>query len=243
LPYDNWDTTLCWTWFRTQAHHTLHAQPNTILGPEFFAAFLSGDNPESMHGTWSLLLNMFDWELGRHFPISKNLSIRPFLGLKGGWIDQSIHIKYSNLIIDNITTTQFGNEHLKNNFWGIGPIGGLNTTWKVYNGNPHSLDLFGDFSMATMWGTWLCSDVYKNTLSKTTTVGMNDSSFGALMFRGFMGIEWEIDFNAGRSRLATKLGFEMQLWLDQLRLATFQLQRLHNDLSFQGITLNFRFDF
>lgn len=243
LEYDQWDTMLYWTRFHTDAKHSIPHKPNAIISPEFFAAFLSGNAPQSMRVKWSLFLNMFDWELGRSYWISNGLSLRPFLGVKGGWIDQSIHGQYDNLTINSVLTNNSGSEQLKNNFWGIGPVGGINTKWRVRNFGSHFFDFFGDFSAATMWGTWICSDVYKNTASQTSSVNMENSTLGALMFRGFMGIEWDVHFRAGKSHFSTKLGYETQLWLNQLRFATFQLQRLHGDLSLQGITFNCRFDF
>ncbi|NGX32247.1 MAG: hypothetical protein K1060chlam4_00288, partial [Candidatus Anoxychlamydiales bacterium] len=173
----------------------------------------------------------------------KGLFLRPFLGVKGGWINQSIHGQYFNLTIDSVLTNHSGSESLKNNFWGIGPLGGINTKWRILNFGSNFFDFFGDFSVATMWGTWSCSDVYKNTASQTSSVNMKNSTLGALMFRGFMGIEWNVNFHANKSHFATKLGYEMQIWLNQLRLATFQLQRLHGDLTLQGLTLNCRLDF
>ncbi|NGX51563.1 MAG: hypothetical protein K1060chlam2_01433 [Chlamydiae bacterium] len=244
LIYDQWDTVLYWTWFRTDAKHSLSSSPNVSLHPEFFAAFLSGDSPRSMSVDWSILFNMFDWELGRSYWVSENLSLRPFLGIKGGWINQSIDAHYHDLIIDLIfPTNHSGRERLKNNFWGVGPTGGINSKWRVYNFGSHFFDLFGDFSVATMWGQWTCNDVYKNTLPKKSTVNTKNSTLGALMFRGFMGIGWEADFHEGSSHFTAKLGYEMQFWLNQLRLATFQLQRLHGDLTLQGVTLHCRFDF
>ncbi|MFI5333555.1 MAG: Lpg1974 family pore-forming outer membrane protein [Chlamydiales bacterium] len=241
--YDAWDTALYWTRFHTDAKHTISSQPNTRIGPEFFAAFLSGDVPQSMRAKWSLDLNMFDGELGRNYRISKSLSMRPFLGLKGGWINQSIDANYFNLTINNVLTNNSGKEHLKNNFWGVGPLGGVNTKWNVGDFGSRFFNFFGDFSMATMWGNWNCGDVYKNTASKKSSVNTKNSTLGALMFRGFAGIGWDADLRAGRSRLALKLGYEMQLWLNQLRIATFQLQRLHSDLTLQGVTFNCRLDF
>ncbi|NGX33950.1 MAG: hypothetical protein K1060chlam1_00294 [Candidatus Anoxychlamydiales bacterium] len=243
LVYDQWDTALYWTWFHTDAKHMIPFTSNASITPEFFAAFLSGNTPQSMNVKWSLLLNMFDWELGRSYWISKGVSLRPFLGVKGGQINQSIHAQYFNLTIDQVLTNNSGGERLKNNFWGIGPLGGINTKWRVRNFGSNFLDFFGDFSLATMWGTWINSDVYENTASQTSSVNMKNSTLGALMFRGFMGIEWNVDFQASKSHFATKLGYEMQIWLNQLRLATFQLQRLHGDLTLQGVTLNCRFDF
>ncbi|MGH2640038.1 MAG: Lpg1974 family pore-forming outer membrane protein, partial [Rhabdochlamydiaceae bacterium] len=243
LIYDQWDTAFYWTWFRTDAKHTIPSQADTRIGPEFDAAFLSFDVPQSMSAHWSLDFNMFDWELGRSFRISKNLSFRPFVGLKGGWINQSIHARYFDLTINSVLTNKSGKEHLRNNFWGIGPLGGVNTKWSVRNFGSHSFNFFGDFSMAAMWGTWSCGDIYKNTIPKKYSVNTQNSSLGALMLRGFVGVGWDVDFHAGGSHFATKLGYEMQLWLDQLRIATFQLQRLHDDLTLQGVTFNCRFDF
>ena len=243
LVKDRWDTSLHWTWFHTNAKHTIPFKSNASITPEFFAAFLSDDTPRSMSVKWSLLFNMFDWELGQSYWISKKLFLRPFLGVKGGWINQSIHGQYFNLTINRVLTNHSGRESLKNNFWGIGPLGGINTKWRIRDFGSNFFDFFGDFSLATMWGKWICSDVYKNTASQTSSINMRNSVLGALMFRGFMGIELNVNFHSNKSHFTTKLGYEMQIWLNQLRLATFQLQRLHGDLTLQGLTLNCRLDF
>lgn len=244
LNYDQWDIALYWTYFRTDAKHRLSSKPGVSIGPEFFAALLSGDAPRSMSVKWSLLFNMFEWELGRSYWISNSLSLRPFIGLKGGWINQSIHAHYGDLIFLSIfPTDDSAKECLKNNFWGIGPLGGVNTKWRAYHFGSHAFDLLGDFSVATMWGTWVCSDLYKTSFSTTSSVNTKNSHLGALMFQGFLGVGWDVGLCSEKTRFSAKLGYEMQLWLNQLRIATFQLQRLHGDLTFMGVTLRCRFDF
>jgi hypothetical protein len=243
LSYDQWDTIFNWTWFRTSAEHNVQPQLLTIVNPEFFAAFLTTNDFISMSAQWSILFNIFDWELGRSFWISKRLSIRPFLGIKGGWINQSIHAQYYNLLINDWPSDNSGKELVKNNFWGMGPSGGINLKFVAGNFTNHFCSLFGDFSTAAMWGSWSGNDVYKNTLNVTASVNSNKSALGALMFRGFWGLGWDININKNKAHFTTKLGYEMQLWLNQLRIATFQLQRLHGDLTLQGVTFNCRFDF
>ncbi len=243
LAYDQWDSIFYWTWFKTDDTHSIPFNTDAEIIPELYAAFLSGDTPRSMSVKWTFFLNMFDWELGRSYWISKNLALRPFLGIKGGWINQLIHGQYFNLIINNIPTSNSGTERLKNNFWGAGPTGGINTKWRVGDFGFHCIDFFGDFSIATMWGSWLCKDFYKNTAGQTSSVNMKKAALGSLMFRGFLGLEWDLNFSSNKSRFSTRLGYEMQLWLNQLRFATFQLQRLHGDLTLQGVTFNCRFDF
>lgn len=251
LAHDQWDTALSWTWFRTDAKRAISFNPNATLGAEFLASFLSFalenndvlNISESMSVQWSLLFNMFDWELGRSYWVSRNLSLRPFVGLKGGWIHQSIDAKYFNLSIDSVSTPNVGTEHMKNNFWGIGPSGGINTKWRVRDFGTHFFDLFGDFSCAEMWGVWSNSDFYESTVPATSSVNTKNSSLGALMCRGFMGIGWDVDFRSNQSHFAAKLGYEMQIWFNQLRIATFQLQRLHQDLTLQGVTFNCQIDY
>lgn len=254
LEYDGWDTQLYWTWFRTEAHQSKKVSPEFIpigssvlvtaeIHPEFFAADLSSNDSQGAKIRWALLFNMFDWELGRSYWISKGVLLRPFIGLKGGWINQHIHLKYSNLIINSAPTVYSARENVKNDFWGIGPTGGVNTKWKLRNFGTHFPSLFGDFSAATLWGNWICNDVYKQTNGEKVSVHTRNSTLGALMFRGFMGLGWDVDFNKARSHFSTRLGYEMQLWVNQLRLSTSQLIRLHGDLTLQGATFNCRFDF
>lgn len=243
MAHDQWDTSLIWTYFRTSRRESIPFAEDTVISPEFFAAFLSGNRPRSYSAKWAILMNMFDWDLGRSYWVSPRLALRPFIGVKGGWIRQSIEGWYRNLTIDDVATDEMGHERIKNNFWGVGPLGGIDTTWRLGQFTHNAVDLFGDFSLANLWGTWTCNDTYTNTTDYKSTVSTKNSSLGALTFRGFMGLGWECDFDGGQKRLTTKLGYEMQIWFDQLRIATFQLQRLHGDLTLQGVTLNCRCDF
>lgn len=245
---DGWDSNFSWTWFQTKSTHSIVAGPYQTVSAEFFAAFLGnlkdgGDSILETKGHWTLLFNMFDLDLGRDFQVSRSLSIRPFLGLKGGYIHQPIKIDYSDIGEKDSEGHYSGQENLKNNFWGVGPSGGVNTVWMLSNFHSNFFNLSGDFSMATLWGNWVCSDVYTTSLGDSYTVAMKNSSLGALMFRGFLGMGWDAYFNHCRSCLSLKLGYEMQIWINQFRLSTLQLQRLHGDLTLQGITLKCAFEF
>ncbi|MEM1283728.1 MAG: Lpg1974 family pore-forming outer membrane protein, partial [Chlamydiota bacterium] len=170
LNCDQWKTAFYWTWFQTSNHKKIPFQDNARISPEFFAAFLSGNTPQNMSGKWSLLLNMFDWELGRECCVCKNFSVRPFVGIKGGWIHQTIKVKYGDLVIDNIPTDFSADEHLTNNFSGVGPLVGVNTKWKIGRFCSSSVSLIGDLSLATLFGSWSCDDFYENTVSQTSSV-------------------------------------------------------------------------
>jgi len=243
FAYDGWDASVYYTWFQTDATHKIPPTLSASISPEFFAAFLSGTPPQSMKVHWNLFFDMFDLELGCGYWVSERLSFRPFVGVKGGCISQSIFGHYNNLIVSGSPSGQSAREHVENNFWGAGPLGGVNTKWQLRRLGDHSLDFFGDFSMATLWGTWRCSDVYRTSVDTSSSVNTANSTLGALMFRGLMGFEWSVYFCKSASLFTARLGLEMQTWLNQLRIATFQLQRLHGDLTLQGASFNCRIDF
>jgi Legionella pneumophila major outer membrane protein precursor len=237
MEHDQWDTQLYWAWFRTSAASnipTVNALINTVY-LEFDGSFLHGDLflGKAASINWSLLFNMLDWELGRNCLITKALSMRPFIGIKGGCINQNILAKV-NLV------TSIGKERLENHFWGIGPSGGLNTAWTIGHVSSHSFNLFGDFSAATMWGNWHVKDVYHNG-SEVIPVKIDMTSLGSLMLRGFLGIGW--DTHTSGYRIAATLGYEMQIWFNQLRIPTVPQLPVHGDLTLQGGIFNARFDF
>ncbi len=238
MEYDQWDTQLYDSWFQTKAQKSIPDGPPALITtiiPEFFNGFINGDTARSASIKWDLDYNMFDWELGRSYWVSRGLSLRPFIGLKGGWINQTIHSRWD--LADFKAT-----EDLKNDFWGVGPSGGINTKWNLGSSSVSFLNLFGDFSAATMWGTWKCKDVYHNPLPTTISLNLEPMSLGSLMLRGFMGIGWDVDFNNG-SHFSTRAGFETQIWINQLRIPTLQQLLLHGDLTLQGGTFNCRLDF
>jgi hypothetical protein len=254
MRHDQWDTQFYYTWFHTQGNDRVSSRPGSVFSSytgNFYVdnptgIGISGISYQKARVRWMIQFDMLDWELGRSFWISKALSIRPFVGLKGGWIHQSIHTKWQtpspppNIVLIDFHTAR---ENLKNHFGGLGPCGGLDTKWDVFVRQNHTLSLFGDISGAIMWGHWTFGDVYKNDIGQEVVIKTSSFNSGASMLRTLMGFEWDAFFNRGRFHFSTKLGYEMQFWLDQLQYYSFDTGRLSNVLTLQGGTLEFRFDF
>ncbi|HSX03600.1 MAG TPA: Lpg1974 family pore-forming outer membrane protein [Rhabdochlamydiaceae bacterium] len=251
MMHDQWDTQAYYTWFKTTGKDHVSSLPgavhSTFLGNFYIdnqdGKGLSGPSYQEASIQWTIHFNMFDWELGRNFWVSNSLAIRPFVGVKGGWIDQSIHSKWQDPALSATLFFNTGTENLKNNFWGIGPAAGINTRWNLFNFGCHSFDLFGDFSGAIMWGHWTFGDLFKNDIDQVVSVDLNPIKSGASMLRTFMGFSWKAFFSQNRTQFSAKLGYEMQFWLDQLQFYSFVGGRLNNELTLQGGTLEFCFDF
>ncbi len=252
--YDFWDTKFTYTWFYTKGKDQVNSSAGTVHS-SYTGGFLidnttgvgiSGPAYQAAKIAWKIRFNIFDWELGRKYQATKSLSFRPFLGLKGGWINQSINSSWFNPDLTTFVGAEpfsVGYENLKNDFWGIGPSFGVDSKWCLYSGTSNSLNLFGNLSGALMYGHWKFKDVYQNDIGQKINVGSSPISGGATMGRLVMGLGWDVHLYKGRYLLSSKIGYEAQCWLDQLQYYSFTGGRLVNELTLQGGTLEFTFAF
>lgn len=246
--HDCWDTKFFYTWFHTKGTDDISSQMgavhSTFLGNFYInnadGGGLSGPSYEKASIDWTIHFNIFDWQLSRNYRTCKALFLRPFIGIKGGWIDQSIHSKWENPDVFSNVFFSIGKECIENNFWGIGPAVGINTQWNLFC---NELYLFYDFSGAVMWGHWSFNDIFQNDFPTQVVVDLQDINSGASMVRTFMGFGLDINFCKNQYRLSTKLGYEMQFWLDQLQFYSFTGGRLVNLLTLQGGTFELCLDF
>ena len=238
---DQWDTQLVYTWFRSDGKENV-GSTGDIHSP-FLGNFYIGnadgskDSGPGYHNAnirWTILFHMFDLELGRKFFESSPLSFRPFLGIKGGWINQSINSTWQNPTSGSFTSAT---ENLKNNFWGLGPSFGLNSRWQWWSLGNHLFNLFADFSGAMMYGHWTFNDRYLNNGGAEVSIASSDISGGATMFRIFSGLGWKT------SSVSMRCGYEVQVWLDQLRFYSLNMGRLNTPLTFQGVAFDLQVTF
>lgn len=251
IKHDRWDTKIFYTQFYTKGKDHVSKSPGSIHST-FLGNFyvdnpegrgITGPSYESAILSWRIHFNMFEWELGRNFWVSKSLALRPFIGIKGGWIHQFIHSKWQN---PNLPASEFFNigiENLKNNFWGLGPEAGINTKWVLFSSQSQFFSIIADISGTIMGGHWSFSDTYKNNVFQEISINSQSINNGASMFRVVTGLEWNAILKQDLYQFSIKLGYEMQFWLNQLQYYSFTGGRLDNQLTLQGGTLGVCFDF
>ena len=251
MEHDQWDAQGYFTWFKTEGHDQASGGPGSVFSSFLGNFYVNNSSGAGLSGVayqrasidWTIDFNMFDAELGRKYWVSQALSVRPFVGLKGGWIHQSIDTKWVTPEVPAPVIFGVGKEDLKNDYWGIGPSGGMSLGWNLAERSYGSFDLFGDFSGAVMWGRWSFGDEYENDRGSRVAIDFSPIESASAMLRSLMGLSWDAYFNGGRSHFTAKLGYEMQFWLNQLQFYSFETGRLSNPLTLQGGTLEFRFDF
>lgn len=246
MEHDQWDTQIYYTWFAT---HTAGQIPSGSgnIEPGFVGSVIAavGDF-QTAQMSWKIHLNIFDWDLGRNFLVSKELRFRPFIGVKWGWINQTIHSRWQNpdfLFFNIFNILLSANENLKNNFFGGGPKGGVNGKWVLGNIRCHSFSFFGDFGAAYMWGNWKIRDKYIDSLLTTVTTTVGHRNFGSLVLQAMMGIGWDFNFSNDQTHFGLKLGYEIEDWFNHYQILTHPTGTHSNDLILQGLTADFRLDF
>jgi hypothetical protein len=233
MHHDQWDTQFTYTWFQAQAND--HASGSVTSG--FLAARLSLLEPfQKGKIDFNLHYNMFDWDLGRSFLVSKSLSFRPFIGAKAGWINQRLRAKWTS-------PDYFAFEKVKNNFRGGGPKGGVDSQWILGNIERHVFSLKGTLAAAYLWGSWTLRDQFIDVFSTKTSIPMGRRNFGSLMLQTLMGFGWDFDFDKERSHFALNVSYEIQDWLNHFQVFSNASGTQNADLILQGLTVDVRFDF
>lgn len=253
LSPEQWDSVIYFTSYRTKAVNQVSA-PGQVYAPyigNFFQNNTNGKNNGPFYNAsnlrWTIDYKIFDLELGRSFMIDNILTLRPFVGLKGGTINQRINTGWQgpNTLVAKvpvpITSFNAATENLTNYFTGIGPSFGLNTTWPIVKFSQGSFNLVGDFSAAFLWGLWRFSDRYQTDGPYAVTVTVDDVNGAAPMTRAYVGLEWIRSFS--EKAITLSLGYEAQIWFDQIQFNSLNSGRLNDIMSLQGCVLNFSVNF
>jgi len=242
MDHDQWDSDIYYTWFRTRNSSAIGAtdtQENFITHDLLNNGFPLGIREHKIS------FNMIDWELGRAHFVSKSLALRPHIGLKGGWINQDVSqaTEYS---------TSSSSLKITNDFWGIGTSGGVNTSWMLGNLDSHRFSLMGDFAGALMYGHF--DNAYKidalanaTATTTTTTIRSLNRNLAVPMLQAMLALGWDTEFYDNQCHFGFKVGYEFQYWFRQNQMLAVSgntgFIRLSDDLSLQGLTIDFRFDF
>jgi hypothetical protein len=190
---------------------------------------LSGPKYRYAKMKWNISMNIIDYEFGTSYNATNSIVFSPFIGIKGGTINQTINTFWALPTVGSFTAV----EDLENNFWGIGPSIGIHTSWQLFD----HISLFANATGALVVGRWTFMDVYKNTQPKEVIIN-NPSRWGVSpMLSIFMGFEYQLNC------WSLRLGYESQLWLEQMKLDIYNLALMNNHLIVQGLTFGFDYKF
>jgi hypothetical protein len=234
-----WNTKIYYTHYDTSTTDT--ASGNLTGG--FMAAKLQHPlAPKLYYDTGqafaSLNYNIFDWDFGRRFNPTESLMVRPIVGVRGGWIDQRFDTAFQSDFLG--LASQSLAEHIRNNFWGVGPKVGIENNLSLWRADDErEINLVANFYAAYLLGQWNISDnaditnvVVGVPIQSTMAIRTPDRDFGSLAFQAILG------FNVKYCNWAATFGYELNDWLNQCQIFDDATGAHNNDLLFQGLTVN-----
>lgn len=233
LPYDGWDLYVNWTW--------LHSKKTTRTGSSdgiinAFENLTSGATATEAQARFKFKYNTVDLEFGRSLFLSRKLSIRPQVGLRGACIDQDVVTTYSGVLTDPSQVTR---AKQRSDFFAIGPRFGISTRygsrWAV----------FGSLNAALLYGK---RDAYSRTYNLNDTGSLVLVNLNADKHRVRPNMQLQLGFDWGTCFCKNRyinLGaaYEAQYWWNQFE-APSQINLFpQGDLVLHGLTVHARFDY
>jgi len=245
FKHDGWDLYSRYTWLNAHSHTHATAQPKTGLVSTFpfSATGASGFPYNTASVKWEQEFSVLDLELGRNFFISKRLTLRPHVGLKSDWIEEEFHEHYFLQVNTSILDTSV---HRKENVWGIGIRGGLNSVWHFVK----SFGLYGDITVTALWSDFHTS-LKEHFIEKTSNQSLDLDSVNTHqkiqqvmpVLETGLGFIYQHWFHQERHLFFAKAGWEGQIWFDYNQLIQPPTAPKCGSLSFQGLTAEIGFTF
>lgn len=273
LPCDCWGMELNWTHFQSHANSTFSSPFNeqdvSVPGPlQFFTPAYgytdlntqAADAITSTKSSWKLHLDLIDLELGRSICLSECLTIRPHIGVRAAWINQSFNIQ--NFADAPSLSGVIQDVHLTNDYEGVGLRGGLDTQWNLGCG----LSLYGEAAASVLYGNFNLKSENEFAFFVTSTEGFaveDKDEFCACRAStdAALGLRWRGCFCNDRVAVTLQAGWEHHLFFNQNQFEDFVIlgtnggafdtnvgdvknpQGYHGNLCLKGVTLSAKIDF
>ncbi|HEU5282140.1 MAG TPA: Lpg1974 family pore-forming outer membrane protein [Gammaproteobacteria bacterium] len=222
------DWTMKWifTNFNTRTNGSLTGNITSAFLGARLANLTSTYNAEQM--SYSIDYNMFNWYIGQNFILTEMLTLQPVVGLTGGWINQNIktHLQGTSVSV---------NETVRNDFSGVGPMFGVNASWKLYQHQQQTLNLLTSFSTALLAGHWVLSDITEYVSpspSAPIDLGLGNRNMSALTVGASVGAAYQYQ------AFKAVLSYEINDWFDQGQMFDNATGAHNNNLIFQGAVLS-----
>ena len=243
-----------WTYFSTSAKDSTSADFPAGLFSVWTIPGSSITPSTKAKARWKLDLNRLDVKLGVTLFPTCYLKIKPYIALSTAWIDQKFNINSSGGVMQGPAAFVVLDDdiNMNNDFWGIGPKVGLDTTWYLGCG----FSLVGNFDFSILYGRFDLdqteSILFQGITPATVYLDLKNDDFwiSRVNLDFLLGVKWEYIFCDCCYSLSVEAGWENLYFFGQNQLKRFvddsnpgMNVSTNGDLTFQGLTLKVNFGF
>lgn len=244
LPCDGWDVVAYYTNLYSKSHSHTFTDPTSddFFNPTYITVD-QGTEFDDIHASWKLNLNLLDFELGREFCVSSCVTIRPFIGVRAAWIDQSITTRLFN--VTDTTDDFVARSRTKTKFDGAGLRGGLDSEWKL---GWCGISIYGQSAASILYGRFKNSYhefSFESPIDPVGTVVVDNDNYNACVAiaDAAIGLRWKEYFNCDTIALTLQVGYETHFFWDQAQFIRptardgfARTERFAHDLNTNGVT-------
>lgn len=242
FEHDNWTAMV--EYIRLHGRHK-----SSVTAPTngYITAFFinnSGISNEASHlkGRWSLSYDMINLEFSRPCYVGTKLTLKPYIGMTGGWLNQTM-----KSIGTYLTSTFTIYAKTYSNSWLIGPRTGLDTHWFLGAG----FDLTANIAAALPYQKIKTSFKQQDDFFSTSLEYRIGEKIGQITpeVEATVGFGWGTYFNDHKWAFSCKALYDFVYYFNQnhmRKIADLQLRNVEtkaNDLILHGLTAALQLDF
>lgn len=232
LPYDGWNLSLLFTYFRPSGSITQTASNASAVIPTR-GSLVDGNRVTKAKSEYNLDYYGLDFMLDRFLSMTSSFTVGLGMGVKSQWIDQKQQIRYEggSLLDDNVKLVD------SSDFWGIGPRGILNLDWYLGQG----FAISGMFSPTLLYGYVTSSYNEKHSRILTDSIQMKEQihRFNP-MLEANLGLSWSRYVNSRKQFISLSLSYETQYLFNQVEFLRNRFNTFFDvsdgDLGIHGVT-------
>lgn len=254
-PCKEWDIVLSWTRLHEKINSSVSDSGSGIIpitapfavildiatNPDFDGLF---SNLATSH--WDFQYDTIDFQLGKNYCITPCVNLHSYVGVKGAIIRQKQCVNYFGLTSEDAKLSV--NAAKKNNFYGVGPVFGIDTNWKFFQ----DFNLNAGLSAGLIYGQFCVSDTpsFKQTTNTIEIVMETDKK---KRVRPTVDASVSLDWKScvwDNFVVDVGIGYEVQYWWNQWQVPGSIVTALvtnatppQGDLVLQGLTIHFGFKF
>ncbi len=210
--HDDWQVNASFEWLRSEGL----LSKNVISPTELFATYNDQDDQDdgflNVNSTLDIDYFLLDVYLSRGSFISKKYSIEPVAGFKASWLyyEPKTGFTIGGEINDDQTQLYVS----KVDFWGVGPMVGINSNYHMCVG--WSIFVLSDFSILLGESAL---NYYDGVVTVEVEPGLNKvtTTLGVLCpaMRGVVGLQYERYVMSESQHLALRAGFDARYYFNQ----------------------------
>ncbi len=242
FEHDNWTALVEYVRLHGIHKSSFSAPTNGYITSFFIYNSNLTNNASKMKGRWSLSYDILNVEFARPCYVGTQLTLRPYIGMTGGWINQTM-----KTIGTYLTDTFTIYAKTYTNSWLIGPRFGLDTNWFLGAGFDLKADIAAGLPYQKIKSSFKQqSGYYSYSLAYRMSEKISQIT---PEIEGTLGFGWGTYFNEHKWNFSCQALYDFVYYFDQnhmRKLADLQLRQVKikpNDLILHGLTVALRLDF